>query len=76
MSEEQIHELRRDLGKVFDRLTSIETKLGERCEVRGDRLNKLEADMEKLKLDRAKVIGAAALLSVVIGYLLKGLGWE
>ena len=23
MSEEQIHELRRDLGKVFDRLTSI-----------------------------------------------------
>lgn len=83
MSEDQIQELRAQLeamrtqtGKVFDRLTRIETMLGERCAGRGNLIDKLGHDVEKLKLNQAKVIGAAALLSVVIGYVLKGLGLE
>lgn len=75
-NEEQVAELRRDLGKVFDRLTSIETKLSERCESRGETLEKLKEEVDRLKINQAKVIGAATLLSVVIGYVLKGLGLE
>ena len=76
MDENEIMELRRELGKIFDRLTSIETKLSERCEPRATRIERLEIDVAKLKINQAKVIGAATLLSVVIGYVLKGLGLE
>ncbi len=76
MSEEQIHEMRRELGRVFDRLTKIETLLCERCEARGEALEKLKEEVDRLRISQAKVIGAAALLSIVIGYVLKGLGLE
>ena len=76
MSENEIHELQRTLGKVFDRLTRIETLLCERCEARGEALEKLKEEVDRLRIDKAKVIGAAALLSIVIGYVLKGLGLE
>ena len=76
MSENEIHELQRALGKVFDRLTRIETLLCERCEARGEALEKLKEEVDRLRIDKAKVIGAAALLSIVIGYVLKGLGLE
>lgn len=76
MGENEIQELRRELGKVFDRLTRIETMLGERCADRDGRLTKLEEEVDRLRINQAKVIGAATLLSVVIGYVLKGLGLE
>lgn len=76
MSDNEIQELRHELGKVFDRLTRIETMLGERCGGRGERIEQLETEVERLKINQAKVIGAATLLSVVIGYVLKGLGLE
>ncbi len=76
MGENEVHELRRDVGRIFDRLTRIETLLGERCADRGERIEKVTADVESMKISQAKVIGAAALLSVVIGYILKGLGLE
>lgn len=76
MSDNEIQDLRQELGKVLDRLTRIETLLGERCAGRDERIEKLETDVDRLKIDRAKIIGAATLLSVVIGYVLKGLGLE
>ena len=76
MDENEARELRRDVGQIFDRLTKIETLLSERCAGRGIRLDGLGGDVERLKINQAKVIGAAALLSVVIGYILKGLGLE
>lgn len=74
MDDAEILELRRDLGKVFDRLTSIETKLSERCDTRENRLARLEAEVDRLRINQARLIGAATLLSVVAGYVLKGLG--
>ena len=62
------------MGGIYDRLTKIETLLCERCAGRGEQLEKLTAEVDRLKINQAKVIGAAALLSVVIGYVLKGLG--
>ena len=76
MSENEIQELRRELGEVLGRLTRIETMLGERCASRDERIEKLESAVDALRISQAKVIGAAALLSVVIGYVLKGLGLE
>ena len=76
MGENEILELRRELGRVYDRLTKIETMLAERCEARGNRLEKVDGEVDRMRINQAKVIGAATLLSVVVGYVLKGLGLE
>ena len=74
MSEDQVLELKRQLGGILERLTRIETKLGERCEARGQMIESLKDRLRSLEINQAKVIGAAALLSVALGYILKGLG--
>lgn len=74
MSEDQILELDRRLDGILDRLCRIETKLCERCESRGQIIGSLKDRVRGLELNQAKVVGAAALLSVAAGYILKGLG--
>ncbi len=67
-------ELKNQLGGIYDRLTKIETQLRERCERGSERMDKLADDVERLKLNQAKVIGGAVALSAVLNYVLKGLG--
>ena len=76
MSEDQVLELKRQLSGIHERLTRIETKLTERCEARGLMIESLKDRVRGLEINQAKVVGGAVLLSVVLGYILKGLGLE
>ena len=76
MGEDQIKDLKNQLGGILDRLTRIETKLCERCEARGRMIESLKDRVRTLEINQAKVIGAAMLLSVALSYILKGLGLE
>ena len=67
-------ELKNQLGEIYDRLTKIETKLSERCERGNERMDRMEAEVNQLKLNQAKVVGGAVALSAVISFVLKGLG--
>ena len=74
MSEESAARVWAKLDELDRKMTRVETMLCERCEARGAALEKLKEQVDRLRISQAKVIGAAALLSVVIGYVLKGLG--
>ena len=74
MSENQIVELKNQLGVIFDRLTRIETKLSERCDTRSEWMDHLEKRVRQLEYDKYKVVGAATLLSLLAGNILKLLG--
>ena len=71
MNEE---DLRKALGSIYDRLTSIETKLAERCESRSDDLKNLARRVRALENRQYMLFGGLTLLSAVSGYLVKGLG--
>lgn len=74
MSENEVYEIKNQLGGIYDRLTKIETKLCERCDSRGEWLERLERRVRTLEYDKYKVIGAAVALSAVANFVLKGLG--
>ena len=74
MGDNQIVELKNQLGVIFDRLTRIETKLSERCDTRSEWLERLEKRVRQLEYDKYKVLGAATLLSLVAGNVMKLLG--
>ena len=74
MGEEQIKELKRELGGIYDRLTSIETKLAERCDARGEDLKELLRRVRAVENRQYMIFGGLTLLSAVSGYLVKGMG--
>ncbi len=74
MGDNQIGELKNQLGVIFDRLTRIETKLSERCDARSEFLEHLEKRVRQLEYDKYKVLGAATLLSLLAGNVMKLLG--
>ena len=76
MSEDQVLELKNQLSGIHERLTRIETKLTERCEARGQMIESLKDRVRALEINQAKVVGGAVLLSVALGYIMKGLGLE
>lgn len=76
MSDNELRELRRELSGILSRLTGIEAKLGERCEQREADIDSLKKQVRSLEINQAKVVGAATLFSLVLSYILKGLGVE
>ncbi len=74
MGDNEIFELKSQLGGIYDRLTKIEVKLSERCDARSEWLERLEKRVRQLEYDKYKILGAAALLGVVLNFVLKGLG--
>ncbi|UQZ90705.1 hypothetical protein C4J81_16440 [Deltaproteobacteria bacterium Smac51] len=74
MGDTEIKDLKSQLGTIYDRLTRIETKLSERCDARCTQIDNLEKRVRQLEYDKYKVIGAAALLSVLASNLLKFMG--
>jgi hypothetical protein len=83
MSDSEIQELKDRLdalvkqhGKIYDRLTRIDTLLEERCASRGRTLENVKEKVDRLRLAQAKIVAAATALSVAAGYILKGLGFK
>lgn len=73
MGENEIQELRRDVGKIFDRLTKIETMLGERCGRQAEAIEENGKRLHDLENSRAWLIGAASIASALGGFILRGL---
>lgn len=74
MGESEIFELKNQLNAISERLTRIETKLQERCDTRGEWLERLENRVRRLENDKYKLIGAATAISVLASQLMKILG--
>ncbi len=74
MGDSQIVELKNQLAVISDRLTRIETKLSERCDTRSEQLEHMEQRLRQLEYDKYKVVGAATLLSLAAGHIIRFLG--
>jgi hypothetical protein len=70
----ELKEIKQAQGKIYDRLTRLDTLIEERCGTRGRTLEDTKEKVDRLRIAQAKIIGAAAVLSVTITYILKGLG--
>ena len=65
-----------ELKEMLTRVLAVQQEKEKAC-VKNERcLSQLKDRVRGLEINQAKVIGAATLLSVVIGYVLKGLGLE
>ena len=73
MSENDVQDMRRDVGKIFDRLTRIETMLGERCGRQADAIEENAKRLHDLEKSRAWLIGAVSVISAPGGFILRGL---
>ncbi len=71
MPPDQYDEIRKCMDDIRERLTTLETKLGERCERRMCKMNSLETRIRHLELRSAMLTGGLVVVPVIMNWLLK-----
>ena len=64
-----------ELREMLTRLLAVVDEREKNCARNEACINMLKERVRQLEINQAKVLGAATLLSVIIGHILKGLGW-